>query len=155
ALAAILGAIDAALAVRPEDVAQHGGIDQVGIGRMNANTPDKLAVPESDVAPGAAGVGRFVHAVAVGDVEADRGLAGAGVDHVGIGRRHCDRADRRAAHETVRHAAPEHAAVDRLPDAAGAGAEIERHPVHGIARYRDHAAAARRTDAAPSQSIES
>src|SRR4030095_14864884 len=66
--AAILGAVDAALAVGPEDVAQHRDIDEVGILRMDADPANELAVPEADVLPAASGIGRLVDAVAVGHV---------------------------------------------------------------------------------------
>ena len=101
--------------------------------------------------PGPARIGRFVDAVAVGDVDPDGGLAGAGIDHIGIRGRHRDRADGGASHEAVGDAAPVDAAVYGLPDAAGAGAEIGNHLVRGIARDGDHAAAPRRTDASPFQ----
>src|SRR6202008_2974033 len=75
ARAAILGAIDAALAIGPEDVAQHGGIDEVRILRMDDDPTDELAVLQADMLPASPGIGRLVDAVAVGDVEADRSLA--------------------------------------------------------------------------------
>ena len=121
---------------------------------MDADAADMLRRLEADIRPGPAGIGRSVDAVAVGDVEPDGGLPGARVDHVGVGARHRDGADRGASHEAVRDAPPIHAAVDRLPDAAGAGAEIEHHLVHGIARDGDDAAAARRADAPPLQATE-
>ena len=121
---------------------------------MDADPADELAVLQADVLPAAPGIGRLVDAVAVGDVDADRRLAGAGVDHVGIGGRDGDRADRRAAHEAVGDAAPVHAAVVGLPDAAGAGAEVEHHLVDGIAGDGDDAAATRGTDAAPLERVE-
>src|SRR5262249_43491736 len=148
ALAAIPGAIDAAFLVGPEDVAQYRGIDQVGVLRMDADAADELAGTEADILPAAASVARFVEAVAIRAVEADRGLAGAGIDHVGIRRRDGNRADGGAAHVAVRHAAPEDASILGLPDAARAGTKIEGHPVQGIARDRDNAAATRRTYAA-------
>src|SRR4030095_6139620 len=152
--AAILRAVDTALAVWSENIAQYRDIDEVGILRMDADAADALAVLQADVLPAASGIGRLVDAVAVGDVEADRGLAGAGIDHVGIGGRHGDRAHCRGAHEAVRHAAPEDAAILGLPDAAGAGAEIEHHLVDGIARDGDDATATRGTNAAPLERVE-
>src|SRR5262249_27656264 len=142
------------LAVRPEDVAEHGGVDEVGILRMDADAANELRALQSDMAPASAGIGGLVEAVAIGDVEPDRRLTGAGIDDVRIRWRHGDRADSGAAHVAVGHAAPEHAAILGLPDAAGTGADIERHPVDGIARNRADAASARGTNAAPFQGIE-
>ena len=153
-LAAVPGAIDTALRMGTEYVTQSRDIDEIGILRMDADAADELAVPEADVEPCAAGIGRLVQAVAVGDVEADRRFSRAGIDHVGVRGCHGDRAQCGAAHEAIRDALPEHAAVDRLPDAAGAGAKIEHHLVHRIARDGDDAAAARGADAAPFQRVE-
>ena len=153
-LAAVRRAIDAALGIGTEHIAQHCGIDEIGIRRMDADAADELAVAEADMAPGAARVARFVNAVAVGHIEADRRFTGARIDHVGVRGRDRDRTDRGAAHEAVRDAAPEYAAVLGLPDAAGTGPEIEHHPIHRIARNGDDAAAARGADAAPFQRVE-
>src|SRR5262249_17478010 len=128
--------------------------DEVRILRMDDDPADELAVLQADVLPASPRIGRLVDAVTIGDVEADRGLAGAGVDHVGIGRCHGDRADRRPAHAAVGDAAPEHAAILGLPDAAGTGAEIEGHLVDGIARDGDDATATRGTNAAPFERVE-
>ena len=53
------------------------------------------------VGPGLAAVAGPVDAVAVRDVVADAGLAGAGVDHVRVGRRDRDRADGRGREVAV------------------------------------------------------
>ncbi len=154
ALAAVPGAIDAALRIGTEYVAQGRDIDEIGVLRMDADAANELAVLQTDITPRAAGIGRLVQAIAVGDVEADRRLAGTGIDHVGVRGRDRNRAQRGAGHEAVRDALPEHAAVDGLPDAAGAGAKIEHHLVGGIARDRNDAAATRGADAAPFQRLE-
>ena len=94
-----------------------------GLDGMDADTANVLRRAQTGVRPGAAGISRFVDAIAIGDVEADFGLAGARVNHIVIGPCHCDGADGRAAEEAVGHVAPIDAAVDGLPDAAGAGTE--------------------------------
>src|ERR1700751_5017547 len=106
------------------------------------------------MAPGSAGIRRFVNAVAVGYIEPDRGLPGAGIDHVGIRARDGERTDRGRAEKAVADAAPIDPAVNRLPHTAGASAEVEYSPVFGIARDSYDTAAARRPDAAPFQGVE-
>src|SRR5205807_1957646 len=71
-----------------------------------------------DVLPGLAGVGRFVDAVAGLDVAADVRLAGADVDHVGVGRGDGQRADG-LGRLVVEDGLPADAAVAGFPDAAG------------------------------------
>ncbi len=55
-----------------------------GLRRVDADPPDVFGRAQSGMRPGAPGVGRSVDAVAIGDVEPDLGLAGAGVDHVAV-----------------------------------------------------------------------
>ena len=81
-LAAVGGAIDAALRVGGEGIAQGGDVDDVGIRGMDADGGDLADVAQADEGPGLAGVGGLVDAAADGDVAADFGGAGAGVDHV-------------------------------------------------------------------------
>src|SRR5439155_23472041 len=90
--AAVLGAVDAALGVGPEGVTQYRGKGDVGVARVDGHLAD-LAFLLPDVQPVLAAVGRSVNAVADDDVAADVGLAGAGVDDVGVGRRNGDAAD--------------------------------------------------------------
>src|SRR5207245_2309219 len=91
-LAAVPGAVDAALRVGSEGMAQDGGEGDVRVARMHNHLGD-LALLLPDVLPVLAAVGRFVDAVADGDVAADVGLAGADVDDVGVGGRDGDAAD--------------------------------------------------------------
>jgi len=93
ALAAVPRAVDAALGVGAEGVPQDGGVGDVGIGRVDDQRAD-LTLLFPDVLPGLAGVQRLVDAVTRADVAADVGLAGAGVDHVGVGRGDGNGADR-------------------------------------------------------------
>jgi hypothetical protein len=130
---AVPGAEHAPLAVRPPRVAEGGDVDEVRIIRMHADAPDVAGVAEPHVGPAAAGVGGAVHAVAVRHVAANARLAGAGVDHVGIGGRDGHRADGGRLEEAVGDVLPVGAAVGRLPDAARAGAEVEDHGLDGIA----------------------
>src|SRR6516165_2068344 len=116
---------------------------------MDADAADKLRFAEAEMAPAATGIGRFVDAVAPGDVEPDLGLPGAGINHVGVGACHLERTDRRRAEKPVTDAAPIDPAIDRLPHAAGAGAEIKHPAISGVAGNGDDAATAWRPDAAP------
>ena len=153
-LAAIVGAIDTARLVRAEDVAEGSDIDDVGVGRVDQHAADMLGVLQADIAPGQAGIGALIDAVAIGHVEPDGGLAHAGIDHVGVRARHRDRTNSRGLQEAVGDAAPVEPAITGLPDAAGTGAEIEGHLVVEVAGHRHHTPATRRTDAAPFQAGE-
>ena len=152
--AAVARAEHAALLVRPEGVAERGHVDQIGVVRIDADAADVARVGQADAAPGRAAVGRPVDAVAVRDVDADARLAGAGVDDVGVGGGHGDRAHGGGPEEAVGDVLPVGAAVGRLPDAAGAGAEVEGLRVRRVPGDRHHAAAAVRTDAAPLDRVE-
>src|ERR1019366_10543052 len=100
----------AALGVRTKGVSKGGDERDVGIARVDDDRTDVARVLEADIRPGAAGVGRFVHAVTVRDVAAKAGFAAARVQYVGIGVRHRDGADRRDA-LVVEHRRPTESAV--------------------------------------------
>src|SRR5262249_5223001 len=124
-LTAIFGLEDAALLVRPPGVAERRDPRDVRPGGMDQDVADVARVAQADVAPGAAAVAGAVDAVAVRDVAADGGLAGAGVEDARLRGRDGDRADGGGAEGAVRDVLPVAAAAGRLPDAAGAGAEVE------------------------------
>ena len=147
--AAVARAEDAALAVGAPGVAEGGDVDEVRVGRVDADAPDVAGVAQADGSPGAAAVGGPVDAVAVRDVAADAGLAHADVDHVGVGRRDGERADGGGLEEAVGDVLPVRAAVGGLPHAARAGAEVEGRGLGRMAGDGDHTAAAVRPDAAP------
>src|SRR5207253_816830 len=67
-LAAILRAEDAPLGIRAIGVTDGGNIYKVGIVWIHPDTADLAGVAQSYVLPGASGVSRFVHAIAVRDV---------------------------------------------------------------------------------------
>ncbi len=142
--AAVGSAIDPALGVGAEGVAEHRGEGDVRIGGMHDHLAD-LPLLCPDVVPGLAGVDRLVDAVARPHVAADVRLPRADVDDVGIGRGDGDRADR-GDRLVVEDGAPVDAAVDRLPDAPRGGSGVvdvgvARHP-----RHPRHAPTPRRTD---------
>ena len=145
---AVGGAKDAARVVRAIGVAESGNVHEVGIFRMHEDARDVLRVFEADVRPGLSGVSGLVHAVAVGDVAADAGFAGANVDDVGVRRSDGDRAD---GHDggLVRERRPRRAAVHGLPDAASDGAEVIRIRIACDAGHGKRAAAAEGSNLAP------
>ena len=121
---------------------------------MDADAGDVAGVAEAEVGPCLAAVDGAVDAVAVADVAADLGLAHAGVDHVGVGLGGGDGPDCGGVEEAVRDVFPVGAAVRGLPDATGAGAEVEDAGVGNVASYGDGAAAAMGTDETPFHSVE-
>src|ERR1035437_3231469 len=123
-LPAVLGTEDAALRVRVIGVAQRGYVDHVGVGGMHADARDGLRVGEAHVLPRLAGVGGFVHAVALHDVAAQLGFAHADVDHVGVRFRHRHGAHRGTFQLPVGDRTPSEAAIGGLPEAAAGGAKV-------------------------------
>ena len=124
-LAAVGRAEDAALRVRSEGVAHRGDEHAVGVARVDDDVADLLRVVEAEMLPAVAAVGRAIHARAVGQIFAQLRFAGADLDHVRIGRRDGDRADRGDVGLAVGDVAPGLSAVRRLPHAAVHRAEVE------------------------------
>ena len=83
----------------------------------------------------------------MGDVDADAGLASAGVEHIGVRGAAGERADGGRLEIAVGDIAPELTTVFCFPDAAADRAEIESGRVVRVARYGDDTAAAERADA--------
>src|SRR5262249_46867483 len=121
--AAVDGAIDAAILLRPVSVAERAREHDVGISRIDHDPPDPTRVVEARVLPGPPGVGRLVDTVADRDVAADERLASAGPDDVGIGRRDGERADR-GDRLVVEDRLPVRAVVGGLEDAARCRARV-------------------------------
>src|SRR5262249_45619805 len=84
-LAAVLGSIYPAFAVRAESVAEDRGEGDVRVARMDGHCAD-LTDLLPDVLPGLARVGALVDPVSGGDVAANVRFTAADVDHVRIGR---------------------------------------------------------------------
>jgi len=121
---------------------------------MDSDAADEPSLSEAQMAPGAAGIGRFVNAVAIGYVEPDLGLPGAGINHVGVRAGQGERPDRSGAEKAVADAAPIDPAINRLPHASSAGSEVEHATVFGVTGNGYDAAAPRRPNAAPLKGIE-
>ena len=115
---------ETALLARHPVLSERRDVDDVRVGRVDADLGDAVGVGEPDVFPGLAAVAAAVHAVARQDVAADARLAGADEDEVGVGFRHRDRAHRRRRDLEVGDGVPVVAAVGRLPEAAAGRAEI-------------------------------
>ena len=129
--------------------AETGDVDDLGVGRMDADFGKGVRVPEADIGPLLSAVCRFVDAVAGHDIAADARLAHADVDDVRVRVGNRDGADRGAGDLAVSDRGPVVAGVGRLPQAATNRAEV------GLARpsldagNRNRAATAVGTDAAP------
>jgi len=147
--AAVYGAKDTPLAIRAVGVSQRGHVDEVRVRWVYADLGNVPGVFQSDVDPGGAGVGAAIDAVTMGHVAADAGFAGADVEHVGIGRRHGNRADGGSVQIAVGDVAPGDTAIDGLPDAAGTGAVVEGQRLGRVAGHRHHAPGPVRPDQPP------
>ena len=153
--AAVERAIEAAVGVGIVDVAEGGDVDAVRIVGVDGDAADVLGVVEADVGPGLALIGGLVHAVAVGVLAADVGLAGADVDDVGVRRGDGDGADGADGNAVCRRdGEPGAAGVFGLPDAAADGAEVEGVGLAGNAGDAVGAASAHGSDVAPVQAVE-
>src|SRR4029078_8176505 len=91
---------------------------------------------------------------ALNDVAPDVSLAGADVDHVGIGGGDRDRADRRVVNLAVGDRLPRDSCVGRLPETAAGRAHVVLVRPHRAAGHRDRAAAARGSETAPAERAE-
>ena len=151
--AAIDRAEDAALGVRTVRVPERGDEHAVGVRRIDHDLGNLLGVAQAEVRPRLAGVGGLVHAVAGGQVGPLLRLAGADVDHVGIGRRHGQRANR-AGRRRIEDRQPRAPGVGGLPDAAVDDADVEGVRLAGHAVERLGAAGAMRADVSPLQFAE-
>lgn len=120
---------------------------------MNPNLANVARVIQADMLPTAPGIGGFVNAIAMRDINTNRGFARAGVDDVRIRFRDRQRADRSGVEVAVGDIAPVLPGVVRLPDATRAGAEVEGADIAGVAGHSDDAPAAEGSDTAPASDV--
>ena len=146
--AAVGGAVHAAFRVGAVRMAEDGDEQAVGIPRVDGDLRNLLAVAQSQVSPGLAGVGRFVDAVSGGKIRPLQAFAAAHVDDIRIGRGDRDRADR-AGGLLVEDGIPRAAVVVGLPDAAVAHADVEDVRLAGDARGGTGAPASQGSDGPP------
>src|SRR5690242_7430180 len=154
ARAAIARAEDAALGVGPPGVAEGGDVGDIRILGMDDDVANVACVGKAGVAPGSPAIAGLIDAIAVRDVAADGGLAGAGVDDIGIGVGDGEGAEGGGGEVAVGDILPEGAAAGSLPDAAGTTAKVEGALVCGMSGDGNDAATAMRTDAAPFERAE-
>ena len=140
--AAIGGAVDAALFVCEEWIAQGGDINDVRILGVNADGGDLAHVAQSDKLPGFARVGRLVHAAPDGHIAANFGRAGAGIHDVRVGLRDLNGAHGSDGDLAIRHIDPGVTGIGSLPDAAAGRTHIEGEGLRGDAGDGGNAAAA-------------
>ncbi len=134
--AAVGGAVDAAHFVGPPQVPERRHVDDIGILRMHPHRPDVVAFLQSDIAPCTPGIHRLVDPVAVRRVAAHTGFAHAGVDDVGVGIGHRQRAHRAGLKLPVGDGNPGQPAIGRLKYAAAHRAEVVRVGLRGYAGHR-------------------
>src|ERR1035441_8111874 len=120
-LTAIRGAKNAALGVGSKGVPEGRNQNDVRIAPVDDDRSDVAGVLEADVPPRPTRVGRFVHAVTVGNVSAQAGLTAACVKNVGIGVGHRNGSDGRDA-LVIEHRSPTEATVGTLENSASDGA---------------------------------
>jgi hypothetical protein len=147
--AAVVALEHAALRIGTEGVSQRRDPHDIRVVRVDANLADVARFTKADVPPASSGVGTSIDAVTVRDVDADGGLASAGIDNVRVGRRYGQGSDRGGGEEPIGHGPPVCSGIGRFPDAAGDSAEIERAGIMPCAGYGNDAATAERSDAAP------
>src|SRR5258705_82343 len=147
-LAAVAGAEDPALLVGAERVPECGDERDVRVSRINDDGTDVARVAQTEVLPGLAGIERLVYPVAIGDVAARAGLAGADIDDIVIRVSDRDRAYRGDL-LLVEDRLPGAAGVGALPDATGYRTEIPGRRITRNAAHGDRPATAERTDLAP------
>src|SRR5439155_20513772 len=118
--------------------------------RVDDDGTDLLTIAQAGMLPGAAGVGRFVHAVAGCEIRALQAFAAPDVDDVGVRRGYRERANR-ACGLIIEDRLPGMAVVVSLPDAAVIDADVEDVRLSGDAGCADGSTSAMRPDAAPAQ----
>src|SRR5580704_4508745 len=131
-LAAIVGAEDAALGVRPEGMPEGRNIDDVRIRGIDDDPANRSRIAQADVLPGLAPIERFVDSVTMRDVATNTSFASPDINNIGIGGRNGEAADRRYV-LLVEDGSPSHGAVGRFPDASAGRAEIVRGWISGNA----------------------
>src|SRR5262249_36605637 len=132
-LAAVLRAIDTALLVGAEDVAEHGHVGDVWILRVDPDVAYEASFRQADVLPRLARVGRLVHSVTERHVAARARRSGAHVNDARVRFGDVDGADGPDADLSVGHWDPLRAGVGRLEHTAR-GAHIEDLRIGGHAR---------------------
>ena len=152
-LATVARAKDSALLIRAKRVTQRRYENHVLISRIDYDRADLPRIFQPNVVPRFAAVDRFKDSGAVRRIAANRRFARADINHVVIGWRNRNRADRRNGC-FVEKRSPICAAVSRLPHAARDRTEIICVRLTYDTFDRQRASSAKRTDLSPTHAIE-
>ena len=136
------------LAARPVGVTQGRHEQPVRVGRIDLDHGDHLGFPKAQVGPGLAGIGGFVHPVAGGQIRPDDAGPRPDIDHVGVGRRHRNRADR-TGRLPIEQRDPVRPVVGRPPDPAVIEPDVKHVRLTRDARQSASSAGPGRTDLTP------
>src|SRR3989440_2532423 len=153
ALATVAAAVDATLIVGAKHVPERRHEYDIGVSRMDNDRANVARVAQTDMLPSLAGVERFVDTVAVCEVAARTGLAGAHIDDIVIGVGDCDGANG-CDLLLVEHRLPGDTGIGALPYTAGQAAEIPRRMVALYPAHRDDSPAPERFDQTPLHATE-
>ena len=152
--APVAAAVEAALLVRPPEVAHRGDVYQVRVVGMQRDAPDMAAVAQPHVGPGFAAVGALVHPVTPRRTLPVRALPGPDPDDRRVALVKRNRADRVGA-LVLEDGRQRDAVVARLEHAAGRGRDVELDRVRlRDGQVHDPAAHHRRADVAGAQGVE-
>ena len=143
-LAAIGGTVNSAAVMT--GIPEGGDNHQVVICGIDNNAVDLHRVLEADVLPCCAGIGRLPHPIAQA---APDGVAGSGINDIGIGRSDLDGADAIHAGLLIHDWQPGHAAAGGFPDAAQWRAGIKHAGIADDAGHRRDASAVERPNVPP------
>jgi hypothetical protein len=152
--AAIGGTVDAAILALRVEIPLRGDEHRAVVARIDEDGRDLFRGAEPHVRPRAAGVDRFVDAVALIDRAAGDLIAGADPNDIRIRRRDGDGADRGNAGDAVEHRIPDFARARGLPDAGRRRAHVECAGFANGARRSGDASATEGADAAPDETVE-
>ena len=120
---AIGRAEDAALLVRPVGMAEGGDEEAIGIVRIDCDHRDHLRVVETEIRPALSSVRGLIEAIPGREVGSNDPCARADVDHIRIGGRDADGADRPGT-LVVEEGMPGGTVVGRPPDTAVVEADV-------------------------------
>ncbi len=152
-LAAVGGLEDAAFGIGLKDVAQRGRVHDVRILRIHGQRTGRVRIAQAGVVPSLARVGGFKDPGPGIEIVANVALAGAGVNHAGVGGRDRERADRIGDERkfAVADVRPLQPVVGALPNPALDAAEVKHVGLGRVGGDRDDPAADVRPDVAPRQ----
>src|SRR5579872_1160887 len=144
--------IHAAVGIGAISVAERGDVGDVRVLCVHDDATDLASFAQADVVPSFAAIGGLINTIAGRQIHANVGLAGPGINCVGIGW-----GDGESANGSdvliVENRPPDDARVDGLPDAAVNGTEVEFRRIAGNAGHSDDTTAAEGTNQAPLQRV--